>query len=200
MQPALNDNNKYVHLDRPAQLNQPKFMSEQKITGARKGTLIHLCMQKLNEKEEYDINKLQKMVQELVQKKIILQNEAESINLNKILNFTKNKIWKELKTAKLVEKEKPFYINIPAKEVYENKIENEILVQGIIDLYYINQNDELILVDYKTDYVENRNEEILKEKYKSQLELYKKALEQALNRKVSKVYIYSTYLDKEIMM
>ena len=33
-------------------------------------------------------------------------------------------------------------------------LEEKILVQGIIDLYYINQQDELILVDFKTDYVE----------------------------------------------
>ena len=71
-------------------------------------------------------------------------------------------------------------------------------MQGIIDLYYINKENELVLLDYKTDYVENRNENILKEKYKVQLELYKKALEEALNRKVDRIYIYSTYLDKEI--
>ena len=56
----------------------------------------------------------------------------------------------------------------------------------------------MILLDYKTDYVENKNENVLKEKYKVQLELYKKALEEALNKKVDRIYIYSTYLDKEI--
>ena len=64
--------------------------------------------------------------------------------------------------------------------------------------FYINKENELVLLDYKTDYVENKNENILKEKYKVQLELYKKALEEALNRKVDRIYIYSTYLDKEI--
>ena len=55
-----------------------------------------------------------------------------------------------------------------------------------------------MLVDFKTDYVENRDENILIDKYKVQLDLYKRALSQALNRKVDKVYIYSTFLDKDI--
>ena len=57
-----------------------------------------------------------------------------------------------------------------------------------------------MLVDFKTDYVENRNEQILIEKYRIQLELYKRALQSALNREVDKVYIYSTYLEKEILI
>jgi len=36
------------------------------------------------------------------------------------------------------------------------------------------------------------------EKYKTQLELYKQALEQALHKKVDKTYIYSVYLGKQI--
>ena len=67
-------------------------------------------------------------------------------------------------------------------------------------MYYINKNDEIILVDYKTDYVEKNNEQELIDKYKSQLNIYKKALEQALNKKVKEVYLYSIYLDKEIHM
>ena len=93
-----------------------------------------------------------------------------------------------------IQKEKPFYINIPAEEIYNEKTQEEILVQGIIDLYYQNKNGEYILVDYKTDYVEQGQEKDLINKYKKQLELYKKALEQALQNKINKCYIYSTRL------
>ena len=57
-------------------------------------------------------------------------------------------------------------------------------------------NTKTLLLDYKTDYVQNENELI--QKYKPQLELYKKALEGALKKEVKKVIIYSTYLQKEI--
>ena len=87
-----------------------------------------------------------------------------------------------------------------ADEIYKNNIEEKILVQGIIDLYYINKNDEIILVDYKTDYVSNNNEQELIDKYRGQLDIYKRALEQALNKKVEAVYIYSIYLNKKILL
>ena len=178
---------------------KPNFLIEKtELTGAEKGTIMHLCLQKLNHKEEYDLEKLKRMVKSLVEKEIILQKEADSVNYNKILEFFKSEIWQEMKEAKLVEQEKAFYFNIKANEIYDVKSDEDILVQGIIDLYYINKDDELVLVDYKTDYVENNNEEILKEKYDIQLAIYKKALEKALDRKVDKVYIYSTWLGRAI--
>jgi len=180
-------------------LKKPNFLIEKtELTPAEKGNIMHLCLQKLNYKEEYNLEKLKNMVNNLVNKEIILPKEAESVNYNKILAFLSSNIWKEMQTAKVVEQEKAFYLNLKANEIYQNDAEDEILVQGIIDLYYITNNDELVLVDYKTDYVENNNEQSLEDKYNIQLEIYKKALEESLNRKVDKVYIYSTWLNKEI--
>ena len=180
-------------------LKKPNFLIEKtELTPAEKGTIMHLCLQKLNYKEEYNLEKLKNMVNNLVNKEIILPKEAESVNYNKILAFLSSNIWKEMQTAKVVEQEKAFYLNLKANEIYQNDAEDEILVQGIIDLYYITNNDELVLVDYKTDYVENNNEQSLEDKYNIQLEIYKKALEESLNRKVDKVYIYSTWFNKEI--
>ena len=178
----------------------PNFMKDEEkvVTGAQKGTLIHLCMQKLDFTQKYNEEKIRKLIKSLETKELITQIESENINTSSILTFTKSNIWNELKQAKQIEKEKPFYINIPAKELYNENIDEQILVQGIIDLYYIDKKDNLILLDYKTDYVQNGKEEELVNKYIRQLELYKKALEEALNKKVYKTYIYSTYIGKEI--
>lgn len=185
-------------------LSIPKFLQSDediKITNAEKGTLVHLCMQKLDlSKKIYTYDDVKQLVTELEAKKIITSKEAEAININKVYQFTKSKIWEEMIHADVVEREKPFYINIPAKEIYNQDLDEKILVQGIIDLYYITQNDELVLVDFKTDFVENRDEQILVDKYKTQLDLYKRALESATGRKVDKVFIYSTYLEKEILI
>ena len=197
---SKNKDNELVTIEIP----KPKFLQRdenEKITNAEKGTLIHLCMQKLNIiQKEYTVDDIKEFVQKLQKDNIISEKEYEAINIMKIYNFTKSNIWKELKQAKVVEREKSFYINIPAKDVYGKDLDEQLLVQGIIDLYYIDKEDNLILVDYKTDYVENRDEQILINKYKMQLELYKKALESAMNKKVSRVYIYSTYLDRAIIL
>lgn len=187
--------------ERMTTFDKPKFLKEDKedkLTNAEKGTLVHLCMQHLNEKVEYNLEKIKELVEELERKEIITSKEKENINLYKILEFTKSNIWKEMKKAKKVYKERPFFINIPAKEIYKEEIEEKILIQGIIDLYYINENDEIILVDYKTDYVERGKEQELIEKYKKQLELYCKAIEEANKKQVSRIYIYSVYWGREI--
>ena len=180
---------------------KPKFLQdekENKITSAQKGTLTHLCLQRLNPKEEYDFDKIKSLIQNLEMNQIITEKESEAINPYKILQFTKSEIWKQLKNAKEYYQEKPFYINVPANQIYDEDIKENILVQGIIDLYFVNESGQVVLVDYKTDYVENGNEFELVKKYRSQLDLYRDALENALNTKVSRVYIYSVYLDKEI--
>lgn len=177
---------------------KPKFIKEdakEKLTATEKGTIMHLCLQRINPKKEYNIEEIDKFTKELEQKGIINQKERESINISKILEFTKSQIGKDLKEAKAVYKEKPFYINIPAQEIYtEETIKEKILVQGIIDLYYIDKNDKLVLVDYKTDYITKENKQELIKKYSRQLEIYGKALEEALGKKVDRKYIYSTYI------
>ena len=115
----------------------------------------------------------------------ITELQHEAINANKIYRFTQSEIWQRTKNSKILQKEKAFYINIPIAEIYkeERNLEGDILVQGIIDLYFIDENNKLVLLDYKV-----------------QLELYKNALEESLKRKVDEVYIYSTYLDKLVRL
>ena len=179
--------------------DKPKVLSNDgdKITGAEKGTLMHLCIQKMDEKKDYNQNEIKELIEGLVQKDIITAIQAENIDITKLLKYVDSPLWQELKEAKEIHKEEPFYINIPVNEIYDikNKEEN-ILVQGIIDLYYINKNDKLILVDFKTDFIHNENELI--NKYIKQLLLYKKALENSLNKKVDKMGFYSLYLNKFI--
>lgn len=181
---------------------EPKFINEEaktKLTGAQKGTLIHLCLQKMKETEEYNLEKITELIEELKDKEIITEIEAQNIDKEKLLEYTNSQLWTELKQAKEIHKEHPFYINIKASKIYNqiNKEDDEdILVQGVIDLFFIDKDDKLILVDYKTDYVQHENE--LVEKYKGQLDLYKEALEQSLNKKVDKMCIYSVHLNKLI--
>lgn len=179
-------------------MKKPKFLQEElAITNAEIGTLMHLLVQKLNEKEDYTYEELESEIQKLIQNEIITSKEAEKINIDKLLVYTKSDLYKNLKTAKEIHKEQPFYINIPANRIYELDIQEKILVQGVIDLYYIDENDNIILVDYKTDYVKKSEQELV-DKYKKQLQIYKSALEEALQKEVYKTYIYSIYLGKSI--
>lgn len=159
-----------------------------KLTPAQKGTLVHLCIQKLDETKEYELQDIQNFIQELVQKEIITEMEVNAIDVNLVYSYTKSELFQKLKKAKEIHKEQPFYINIPAKEIFkeakEVNSEKNILVQGMIDLYYIDAQDQVHLVDFKTDYVPKGKEQQVAEKYQVQIDIYRKALEQALGKKV----------------
>lgn len=179
----------------------PEFMEKDEIiTASRKGTLMHLFLQKIDFKEKYNALKLNELKEKLVLAKIISEEESKFINISKIQKFLESDIANKIRKCVKIEKERAFCIKIEAKDVFEDAENEEILVQGIIDLYAIDENNNVILLDYKTDYIENGNESVLAEKYKKQLYIYKEAIESALNLKVSETYIYSLYLNKEINM
>ena len=203
------------------ELPKPKFLvgtEEETITPAKRGTLVHLCMKNLDFSKDYSLDDIKSLIDDLEAREIITSKEKEAINPWIIFKFTKSNIWSELKVAKEYHKEEAFYINVPAKDVMKTDLDENILVQGIIDLYYITKEDELVLLDYKTDFVpqkepvpmeqetkithpnEKSAEEMLIERHKPQLMLYKEALESGLNRKVDRVWIYSTGLGKEILV
>ena len=178
---------------------RPQFLNEDvQITGAQKGTLMHMCFQKLDEHKNYTKEMLQQMIDEFVQKKMITPLEGKSINMYKLYSYTKSELFRQLSNAREIYKEQPFYINLTSDEIYGNGGDDNILVQGIIDLYYVDENGNVVLVDYKTDYVENGKESELVDKYRRQLEIYKRALEETLGKKVDNCFIYSVYLEKLI--
>ena len=195
----IKNKNKLAEMNNDISFDEPQFLREEiEISKAKIGTLTHLVLQNLNEKEDYTYEKLNELINRMISKGTLTLKESKFINLDKIYKFTNSNIFKQLKNAKKVYKEQPFYMYVPAKLVYDEQIDENILIQGIIDLCYIDKDDRLIIVDYKTDYVESRDEQILLDRYKVQLELYKNAIEKSLNKKVSKIYIYSTYLEKSI--
>lgn len=190
------DNKEIRNLKEMQKLNQLKYIQvktlenekETKLTPAQKGTLVHLCIQKLDEKKEYELQDIQNLIQELAQKEIITEVEKNAIDVDLVHSYTKSELFQKLKKAKEIHKEQPFYINLPAKEIFreakETESEKNILVQGMIDLYYIDEQDQVHLVDFKTDYVPKGKERQVAEKYQIQIDIYRKALEEALGKKV----------------
>ncbi len=180
------ENSNYKENEYEVKLSKANFNKESKsseITGARLGTLIHLALQKLD--NSY------KNIDELIDNLKITNEEKKVLKENKFIleNYEKSELFEDLKNAKEIYKETPLYMNIPYKDTKEN-----VLIQGVIDLYYIDKEGNITLVDYKTD--RNVTEEELIKRYKYQLDLYKQAIEKALNKKVYKVLIFSTFLNK----
>ena len=87
-------------------------------------------------------------------------------------------------------------MGIAAREINpEINSEELVLNQGIIDVYF-EEDEALVLLDYKSDVISHEN--VLIQRYLTQLDYYKKALEQIKNKKVKEMVIYSLHLGKEI--
>ena len=80
--------------------------------------------------------------------------------------------------------------------LYDNET---LMLRGIIDVYF-EENEEIVLLDYKTDFVNNENKEVVINRYKKQLDLYSEALEKLTGKKVKEKYLYLFNIDEEIQI
>ena len=179
------------------------FESKSKLTGADKGTATHLFLQ-FCDFENAEKNGAKAELSRLVEKKFIAPQVAELINLKQIEKFFESSFYSTLKTAKTTYREQRFNILLPAShftqnEEFRNEIdEEEILVQGVIDLFFESAKGEIILCDYKTDYLtpEELSDKSLvikkmRDRHGRQLEYYAMAIERFLGRRPQKILIYS---------
>lgn len=177
--------------------NKPKFMLKDGVTSAEKGTFLHNFMQfadyekaRVNVKHELD---------RLVSLEYLTIEQAEHIDLDKLKSFFNCDLYKRIETSSEVIRELKFMYAINSGDVIDDLDDNlkseKILLQGIADCVFL-EDDQIVIVDYKTDYVKDKDELI--KKYYSQLELYKKALSKTLNKKVKQCVIYSFFLETEI--
>ena len=89
---------------------------------------------------------------------------------------------------------------VSSEELYsESDSEIDVILQGVVDLFIKISDDEAIIVDYKTDYVTSKTgEDILRERHKEQLRIYKEAVAEYYQLKNIKTYVYSYVLSKLI--
>ena len=107
--------------------------------------------------------------------------------INKDILFKNINILKEKTRDLKIYKEKQFTMTMSSREIQENLPDEKIMIQGIVDLFAIGRKN--ILIDYK--YSNIKIDDVLREKYKKQLFLYKKAIEKAYNLKLDEIYLLS---------
>ena len=181
----------------------PRFMQQEEgLTGAPRGTAYHRVMELLDFAGMQKYGNMQWFdgwLKEQVRHGKLEEEAAGCIRQADILEFLQCDSGKRMQEAARKQKlyrEQPFVLGVDAKELYPEEEDGElILIQGIIDAYF-EEPDGLVVLDYKTDKVNNGKE--LAEKYQEQLRYYAKALEQMSGKKVKEKIIYSFTLKKEI--
>ena len=173
--------------------------SRQDPGAARRGTAYHKALEMVDINQITSSESAGEYLESLAETGKLLKEDAGRIEKRDIFNFARSGIAERMdraKEAKALFKEQPFIFLCSADEVDESfPSEEKVLIQGIIDAFFIEDGD-IVIVDYKTDRV--REAGVLIERYTEQLKLYGKALEQITGLKVKQRIIYSVALNEEI--
>ena len=187
-----------------AEMPVPGFMkaSGEEYRGAARGTAYHRVMECLDYLQVETNEQLKKQLERLVESQKLSEQERDCIRILDIRRFVDSGLGQRMKNAavqKRLYREQPFVIQRSAAMLDDLWQEETVLVQGIIDAYFV-EDGEIVLVDYKTDRVRRGQEQKLIDLYHVQLEDYAQALERMTGKKVKEKIIYSFTLQKEIIL
>lgn len=174
----------------PRLVKKPMFMEGTKgLSAAEKGTVMHFVMQHL----DFRNTDIEWQIEDMVSRDLLTRIQADSIDTGKIRRFLDSDIGRRILACGRINREVPFNIRIPCRELYpdipEEMGDEPVILQGVIDCFF-EEPDGLVLIDYKTDSVPPGSDDIIRERYGSQIKYYSRALETITGKRVKERYIY----------
>lgn len=177
----------------PEVIAQPQFVDPQpRVTALQRGTAMHTVMQHLGKVPvPTRISDLNRLLEELVEREILTPLEAEAVDLEAVQVFINSPLGERIRKSERVYREKPFNLACPVHEVFPDggKRDETLLIQGVVDLFF-EEEDGIVLVDYKTDRVSGYDQAQLVKHYRGQLSWYRRALEKIRRKPVKEMYLY----------
>ena len=177
-------------------VKKPGFLEGEKgLSAAEAGTALHFVMQHLD--FDLEAEGIEAQVEAMVAKALLTEQQAKSVDVEKVKVFLSCSLGERLRASSNVSREVPFNLSLPCQELYEDMQGEEyqgetVLLQGVIDCYF-EEDDEIVLLDYKTDYVPAGAEETIRERYRLQIGYYARALEMLTGKPVKDKYVYLFY-------
>jgi len=189
----------------PPLIKKPAFLeTPEGFSPAERGTILHFVMQHVDldriravlSGAGQDIgleDDIRLQVEGMVKDELLTPQQAEVVDMAKIARFFRSPIGLRLLNAGKVSREVAFNIELKGSDIYKDMPsvlqEETILVQGVVDCCFEEQGN-IVLLDYKTDYVPYGCADSVRERYRTQMEYYATALERITGKKVKEVYIY----------
>ncbi|WP_243296229.1 helicase-exonuclease AddAB subunit AddA [Bacillus litorisediminis] len=179
-------------LRRTSLFDRPSFLQEKKLTPTERGTAMHLVMQHVPLKQEVSLESIDRLLNRMKSMELLTEEQAKSINPEQILRFFESNVGARMLKAPAVYRELPFSFVVPAEDYFDEKV----LIQGIIDCLFEDEQG-LVLIDFKSDTItgkypngfEQAKPELIA-RYKTQIELYKQAVEKIVSKPLSEACLY----------
>lgn len=176
-----------------ALIDTPAFLQETRgLSAAQRGSVMHFVMQHLDLTRTLDEREIALQIQQMEERELLDAEQLRTVNQKRICEFFQTELGRRMLASRRVVRETPFEIRIDSGEVYGDGYRGEtLLLQGIVDCYF-EEDEKLILVDYKTDLVHNNRggEMELAQRYKLQLDCYARALTQVTGKRVAEKNLY----------
>ncbi|WP_207577872.1 helicase-exonuclease AddAB subunit AddA [Listeria seeligeri] len=178
-------------------LDRPKFLQKNKLSATEVGTAMHTLMQAVSLENKPSEEDVKQLLQTMMEKDILTDAQVKAINIDQIIGFFESELGQKVLSEKEnVKREVPFSYLLPVEKLDKQaNLDEHVLIQGVVDSM-IEQEDSIILIDYKTDKIAGRYsgweaaEKIMKERYQVQIKLYAEAIEAISGKKVSQAYLY----------
>ena len=189
--------------DTPQEWEVPRFLrpSEQEhLTPMERGTAMHTVMQQLNLSDIANISAIERQLDQLVKKGILTEAERGIIDVGNVWTFVSSKLGRRMRAAKAVYRELPFGRLLPAHAYYKEATDedDQIFLQGIIDVLFEEENGDYILLDYKTD--RKISAAAARKRYQFQIDLYGDAIETILGKEVKERYLFLLDTGREVRL
>ena len=183
----------------------PQFVREQEenVSGTTRGSAYHRLLEifPFERQETWTAEKIRTVIEEYKADRRLSEDYAAAINVYKIRAFLQTPLAARMAKAarsNRLHREQPFVLGLSANRLNTDFPEDEtVLIQGIIDVY-LEEEDGIVLADYKTDLVKDPKELILR--YRVQLDYYEEALVRLTGKCVKEKLIYSFGLEQEITL
>ena len=168
----------------------PAFLAEAaRRDGAAFGTLMHAVLQRLRLDGALDEADIGAQLDALVRDGQMDEEERRAVRDEALARFFASPLGRRMRAARRVWREQPFSLLLPAAEIgLDAPEEDEVFVQGVIDVFFEEEDGGFVLLDYKTD--RHTTPEFIRGRYRRQLELYARAIRSILGKKVDEIYIY----------
>lgn len=180
----------------------PKGKAGDGKSAAFRGTAYHRILECLDFGAVAGYEDLVNQIKQLGSEGKISAEADQAVDAEKLWQLLQSDLGRRLKRAQqngLLYREQQFVVGFPAAAMKLSDTDEMVLVQGMIDAY-LEEEGKLVLIDYKSDWVLEGQQDILKQRYKEQLYYYKKALEQITGKQVKESILYSFSLNRPIMM